>query len=711
MIAVTGETEPVTSTPAALDSHGRPARRPTARIGTAAGLALTSTVVVAAPAAAEEPSVVTSSAVQDVAGVLDGTDTSNLETALAQLQDRSGLNLHIVYVDSFDGASWETWAGEAAEQAGLGPADALVAVATGDREYSIAAPNSGGVITPAQLDAAVADYAAPQLSSENWGEAGVQLAQGLTGQWTSTGTQADTTQAESGAVADTGGGIGAGTLLLGGAAVVGVGAWALSRRKKKQVGAGQDRKQVGGRRQPLEPLETLHKRAAAALLAADNAIRSSEAELEFAKAQFGLLKTDRFADALQRSKQHVTEAFHIRQELDDEIPETEEQQRRMLGRILELTGAVDEELGSQQEEFEKLRDIEANVPSHLAETEQRAAEVQADVEPARGEIGRLASRYSHMSLASIEHNPDHASELLASARQAIGEARGLVESGKRGQAVRLARVAEEAVAQAATLLAAVARARTDLEEAIPALDRALASISADVQDANRLAPNDPVVVAARKEAEAAIAQGQDARAGGDPLAALQRLAQAEARIDATLENARAGEEVSRRASGQAVDTLRRVSAQIKGVSDYISTHRGAVGTEARTRLSEAIRLAEDADEALRSDPPQAQRLAVAAEQRATQAQQLAENDVNNDWGGWGGGGWGGGRGGYRGGGGLDLGSLVLGGILFGGGGGHSGGSSWGGFGGGGGSFGGGFGGFGGGGGGFGGGFGGGGGSF
>ena len=686
---------------------------------TAGALGLAPVLTLALPVAAaraEDPDVVGSAAVQDEANVLSGSATSDLEDALAQLQDRTGLNLHVVYVDSFDGTNAATWASDAANQAGFGQADALFVVAIGDREYGTAAPNSGGLISQSQLDSAVSDYAIPQLSSENWGEAGVQLAQGLTSQWTQTGQDAGSgpapapTQADTGMASPLTGVLGIAAV----AAVVGGGVWAWRRSKKsKEVEGGGQRGQIGGRGgRQLEPLDTLHKRASSELLKADDAVRASEGELEFAKAQFGLQATDQFSEALATAKKHVAEAFRIRQELDDDIPETEPQQREMLGRLLHLTGQVDEVLSAQATEFAKLRDIEANVPAHLAETSQRIGEVRADVEPARSELSRLATRYRGMSLASLEDNPDQASKLLASAEQAVAEGRGLVDAGQRGQAVRLARIAEEAVRQAATLLGAVMSARQDLDDAIPRLDRALASISSDVRDANRLAPNDPVVQSAKRDAEAAIALGEEARHGGDPLAALRQLAAAEARIDATLENARSAEENARRAVGGAREVLARASAQIKGVSDYISTHRGAVGTEARTRLSEAIRLAEDANEALDSDPQRALALAQQAEQRATQAQQLAEQDVrNNSWGDWGGGGFGGGgygRGGYRGGGGLDLGSLILGGILLGGGGhgggsGGGGGGSWGGFGGGGGSFGGGFGGFGGGGGGFGGG--------
>src|SRR5690625_7508621 len=50
------------------------------------------------------------------------------------------------------------------------------------------------------------------------------------------------------------------------------------------------------------PTDELNKRAGSALVAVDDAIRSSEEELAFAKAQFGLQATDTFSSALDDAK-------------------------------------------------------------------------------------------------------------------------------------------------------------------------------------------------------------------------------------------------------------------------------------------------------------------------------------------------------------------------------------------------------------------------
>ena len=179
------------------------------------------------------------------------------------------------------------------------------------------------------------------------------------------------------------------------------------------------------------------------------------------------------------------------------------------------------------------------------------------------------------------------------------------------------------------------------------------------------------------DAEAAVAEGRAASgpgAKGDPLAALDHLAQAEAALDDALAPARAQEENNSRARASLGSRLVRLNSQITAVTSYITTHRGAVGPSARTALSEASRHAGAANSIQDTDPSAALSEVAQGEPLVAQAQTLAEADVrqSGSWGSDSGAGGGQGRGG-----GLDVGSLVLGGLLMGGlSGGHHGG--WGG---------------------------------
>ena len=166
------------------------------------------------------------------------------------------------------------------------------------------------------------------------------------------------------------------------------------------------------------------------------------------------------------------------------------------------------------------------------------------------------------------------------------------------------------------------------------------------------------------DAEAAVSEGRAASgpgAKGDPLAALDHLAQAEAALDDALAPARAQEENNSRARASLGSRLARLNAQITAVTSYITTHRGAVGPSARTALSEASRHASAATSMQDRDPSAALAEVAQGEPLVAQAQALAEADVRQS-GGWGSGGDGG-RGSR---GGLDVGSLVLGGLLLGG---------------------------------------------
>ncbi len=146
-----------------------------------------------------------------------------------------------------------------------------------------------------------------------------------------------------------------------------------------------------------------------------------------------------------------------------------------------------------------------------------------------------------------------------------------------------------------------------------------------------------------------------ARDGGDPLAALRRLTDAEAALDAVLAPFRERAEQAARANALLRETLARVDSQVRATNDFIETRRGAVGPEARTRLAEAIRLLGEARALQPTDPVSALQRAQQADAQAQSAAQRAQQDASS-WQSSQGGGFGGG-------GGSNVGGMVLGGIL------------------------------------------------
>ncbi len=495
----------------------------------------------------------------------------------------------------------------------------------------------------------------------------------------------------SGSSGSSGSGSSALPVLLGGGAVAagGAAAWTVYRRRKNKDKENDDmlfgkrRKQAAAGGAPGDAaagpaamtVEQLRTQAGSALVQADDTVRAAAEELSYAQAQFGLSATDAFTAALDSARKHLSRCFELRKILDDDIPETEPQQRQMYTEILQHCSEAVGEIRAQEEAFNKRRGIEANLPTSIAETAQRADETEQAIVMAETILVTLSAAYPASSLTSVAQAPEQARRLLAAGRTALDQARASVEASQEATAVEQVRIAQGSIAQAGQLAAQVTGARERLQSAAKDLEAAIASISSDLVDAKRLEGAVPAATLAPlvADAEAAVAQGRQASGSspsGDPLAALDHLAQAEAAIDAALAPAREREENDSRARASLGSRLARLNSQVESVTSYITTYRGAVGPSARTALSEAARHATAATTVQTTDPVAALAEVAAAEPLVAQAQALAEADVRGSSSSWSPNS--GERYSYsrdygRSGGGLDLGSLLLGGLLLGGG--------------------------------------------
>jgi hypothetical protein len=600
--------------------------------------------------------------VVDQVGALDG-EGARVEDALDQLRADDGTQLWVAFVGSFDGASGQQWADAAAAESQLGGSDVLLAVAVDDRAYGISV-DEGFRLSDDELDALLAEDVEPALSEEDWAGAVVALADGLRG-------------------GGGGGGGGGATALLvvGGVAVVGGGAWLVARSRRRgrpaqQPGAGPADPHAG------VPTQELQNRAGAALLELDEQVQTSRIDLDFARAQYGPEAVTGFDTALAESEAELSRAFALRQQLDDEVPEDDAATRRLLTELLALVETGDARLDDQSEAFAQLRDLERTAPQVLDALEPRIAELRARVPGEEQRLQELRGRYAGTALAPVADNVAEAWARLAAAEQEVAEARGDLAAGQPGAAVTDVRAAEDAVAQTVTLLDAVGRLAGDLDAAAGRVAAVRTETEEDLAEARALvAAGDRTGLApqvARAETALASAAAALAPADGrpDPLAALRQLEEADAALEQALGGARDASAQARRAAAALDSALLAARSAITAAGDFVSTRRGAVGPEARTRLAEAQRHLDTAVGLGQSDPVGALREAQQADALARQALDAARGDVGS-WTGGGAGGFGPGgfAGGYPGrGGGVDLGSLVLGGILFGGGGGGGGGS-------------------------------------
>ncbi|WP_323446905.1 TPM domain-containing protein [Streptomyces yaizuensis] len=619
--------------------------------------------------------------------------------------DAQGLQLFPVYVRDFSGRTARDWAEATARRNGLGRNDVLLAVATHDRQYAYWV-DAASPLTDAQL-ARVADTAVePALRVNDWAGAAIGAADGYRAVLTGRAVPAP---ALTPGDRDPGGAGSAGSsasdLVLPAAVLIGAGAvavYAVTRRRRRHTtrttpGSGSAAGWHTGPPPPL-PLAELDTRARQALVDTDDAVRTSQEELGFVAAQFGDEAARPFQEAVGSAKGELTAAFRLRQQLDDAHPEDDATRRRMLDEIVARCTAANRRLDAEADAFDRLRALERNAPQALAAARAQWTELNGRTVTAEATLTMMRQRYAPSAAAPVAADPGQAAERLLFAGNSLDRARTAVDASDNGAAAVQVRAAESALAQAGRLLTAVDRRATELAEATGRLPGALTETDSDLAEARGLLRGTAQEVPtgalqgriARAEAVAAEVRAELAAGPVDPIDALRRVEEADAALDEALAGVREGEQGARRARELLAQAVLGARSAVGAASDYITTHRGAVGSEARTRLAEAQRQLRQAAEAAENAERAGAQAALTAAQRADalarEAQRLAEDDVRgfgNRYGGTPGGppGFGGPGTGGGGVGGAVLGGILLGG-LFGGGGGGFGGGRGGGFGGG-----------------------------
>ncbi|WP_420082364.1 TPM domain-containing protein [Streptomyces sp. JL4002] len=662
----------------------------------AALLAVGAPLVAGAPAARAEDPVALSEQGQitDLVGAL-GDRRPSVTAALDKLYADRRIQLFVAYVRDFSGRSPQGWADATAQRNGLGQDDVLLAVATGERQYAYSADVDSG-FTERQLAEVARTAIEPALRQNDWAGAAIGAANGYDAVLGGEPVPAPTITP---GPADPGGGSGesgAGDFVLpviavGAAGALGV--YAYSRRRRKDA-AGGGRGTTTGPGWPEGapdrlPLAELDGRAKALLVETDDAVRTSTEELGFASAQFGEEAAEPFTQAVAHAKDELTHAFRLRQQLDDAYPEDDATRRRMLDEIVARCTEANRRLDAEAAAFDRLRDLEKNAAKALAVVEARYLELTGRTTTARATLTALAGRYAEAASAPVASNAEQAEDRLLFTATRLGQAHAALDAGENGTTAVHVRAAEGAVDQAATLMDAIERRAQELAEAAGKLPGSLTETETDLADARGLLSGTPEGTSTADlrgrigRAESVVADVRREVAAGryDPLGALRRVEEADAALDEALAGARERESGRQRAAALLDQAVLSARSAIGAATDYVTTSRGAVGSQARTRLAEAGRHLERAGALAASDPAGALAEAQQADALARQAQQLAEQDVRgyqDPYAGRRGGGQGG----------AVLGGIILGEILrggFGGGGGRGGGGFGGGFGGGGGS--------------------------
>ncbi|MEW2634385.1 TPM domain-containing protein [Streptomyces sp. NPDC048389] len=616
--------------------------------------------------------------ITDRVGVL-GDREAQVSGALDRLYEEQRLQLFVVHVSGFSGRSPQDSTAATAARNGLGREDALLAVATGDRQYAYWVDDASR-LTGARLAEVAATAVEPALRENDSAGAAIGAAGGygavLSGEPVPrVNTALGEVDPDPGGDGTVGGDLVLPIVLLGAAGAVA--AYAYTKRRRRTATRTTPRGGQEGWGPPGHPpLPALDAKAEQALVDTDDAVRTSREELGFAAAQFGDETARPFQEAVAYAQKELTAAFRLRQQLDDAYPEDDATRRRMLEEIVARCSEANRRLDAESEDFDRLRALEPNAPQALAAAQAAFEDAEGRVVSAEATLGVMRERYAVSAAAPVADDVEQARDRLEFATTSLGRAREAVEADDNGRAAVQVRAAEAAVAQAAQLIEAVDRRARELAEAAGKLPGALTDTETDLAEARGLlegTTEEGTSTAtlqgriARAEAVAAEVHAATETGPYDPIDALRRVEEADAGLDEALAGAREQEQGTRRARALLDRAMLGARSGIGAAADYISTHRGAVGSDARTRLTEAQRRLERAetlagdDEGSGGDPQTALAEARRADWLAQQAQSLAEHDVRGFGGAYA---PGGARGAGRAGGGL--GGAVLGGILLGG---------------------------------------------
>ncbi|MFD6223316.1 TPM domain-containing protein [Nocardia asteroides] len=575
---------------------------------------LAALAVLCAPGVRAEPPSRMGPRVVDSAGVLSGADEERVLAAVDRLYRDHQVKMWVIYVRDFAAMAPREWAARTSELSGFAEHDLLFAVAVDDRGYWLdgTLPDE---VSDSELDALLAGTVEPDLRDGRWAQAAVGTADGI-------------------GSAMTGGGVAWGWLIGIALAVVAVAGGLILFSRKRRRDAGRAELDTARTVDPADSaalaklsLPTLHALSRERLVEIDDAVRTSTEELALATGEFGETAVTPFRTALDAARAATATAFTLRQQLDDAVPETPDQQRGMLIELITTAGKADRELDAQVADFDAMRDLLIDAPARLDGLTRDVVDLTARTPASETELARLDSAYPASVLAPIHDNVRMARERIAFAEQNIDTARAALTQpvGKQGGAVAAIRAAEGAVGQARALLDAVDQAATNIQQARDGLPAALDELRADLAAAAQLTEfGGPELAAAVTRASTVLNSGEGE---ADPLGAFHDAVTADAELDKAIAAASdrklAVEDLRRRLDRALTDAAARIDA----ASSFITTRRGGVDAEARTRLSEAQRHLDEARGLAATAPDRALTSAQTAADLGGRAMEQAQASV------------------------------------------------------------------------------------
>ena len=584
-----------------------------------------------APAATAEPPFRLPDQVTDNAGALNDRQLADVQKTVDKLYADRHVRLWVVFVQSFAPQGAVGWAQQTQKISDLGSEDAILAVATDQRSYAFLVSPAAAGGSSTKVDNIRRDAIEPALRNKDWAGAATAAANGLAGLGKGVG-------------AGSGKGGGGFSLLplviLAGIGLLVIGAmmlWSRKRRRKQHEAAVAAAKNID----PTDPaalasvpIGALDDLSKSIVVEVDNAVRTSANELVLAVEEFGEAQTAPFAAAVDSARETLKQAFAVRQKLDDDVPEPLPERRDLLTKVVVSAARANTELDTQTASFHQMRDLVFNAPERLDALTQQLVNVTARIEPSEQKLTQLRSEFDETALASVSRNVNAARERLDFADKAIARGRELSArpvAGEVSDLVDSVRGGESSLQQANKMLDAVDSAATDIRRAVTTLPSAIEDIQRGINQASEQLAQGGLTVTtqlstARDAAVKAVTAAQS-NGAADPLGAFTQLTQADAELDRLLAGVAEEREAADRLERSYEQALATAQSRVRSVSDYIDTRRGSIGSEARTRLNEAVRQLEAAESKKKTDIDEAIKHANGASLLAAQAQQLANSDV------------------------------------------------------------------------------------
>ena len=317
------------------------------------------------------------------------------------------------------------------------------------------------------------------------------------------------------------------------------------------------------------------------LLDADDVVRASEDEIEFARAQFGPDAVASFSSAIDNARALVSHGFALQRGNEDgSNPVSTQEMNDFINRL----NAAMNQLVQEKQTFTERRNKEANIGQQVSDLLDSIAQTRNQISQAQMDLQTLKLAYSAEAIASLIGRPDQARALLDQAETSAKEALAAQQSGQ--NAYETLEVARRALALARHQLESITQAPDQLARSSELLTAAIGSITSDISDVTRLKADPVAFKPLVDSAQAAISGGHAAQNGqGDPLAALESLRLAEASLDEALAPLRSAEERAQRAQSGIDALLSQADSEVARANQHITSHGSLVGFDARSQLS------------------------------------------------------------------------------------------------------------------------------